>query len=197
MSSIQLIYFLMTIVPTVLLGVMLFMGLDSGSDVDVDVGADVDFDVGMDVDIDTPDLDAGGPGVLSLRLIMAFIIGFGLGGFLAVTKGWFVPHWLAGIIGGLFIYYMVYLLLRLLYNQQSSSQINHLSQKGRKAFVSIAIAKGKIGQIKVSDVKTGLTSFMTARAYLEDEEFVKNEVVIVKSIIAGVARVISAEIDLD
>lgn len=196
MNGIQLAYFLMTIVPTVLLGIMLFMGFDSGSDVDMDVGGDVDVDIGMDTDIDIGDLD-GGPGILSLRLIMAFIIGFGLGGFLAIAYNWIIPHWLVGIIGGLLIYYLVYLLLRLLYNQQSSTQISHLSQKGRKATVSIAIQKGKVGQIKVSDFKTGLTSYMTASSYLEDEEFGKNEVVIVKSIAGGVAKVISAEIDFD
>jgi len=196
MSGVQLTYFLMTIVPTALLGVMLFLGLDSGSDVDMDIGGDVDIDVGMDANIDIGDLD-GGPGVFSLRLILAFVIGFGLGGFLAIAYNWFIPHWLVGIIGGLTIYFLVYLLLRLLYNQQSSTQISHLSQKGRKATVSIAIQQGKVGQIKVSDVKTGLTSYMTARSYVEDEEFRKNEVVIVKSITGGVAKVISAEIDLN
>ncbi len=193
METLQIIYLLMVVVPTVLLAFMLFLGLDSGADIDADIGAD--FDVDIDGGLEIGDF-ADGPGIISLRLIMAFIIGFGLGGFLSLAYGWIIPHWICGIIGGLAIYYLVYLLLRLLYKQQASTQINHLSLEGRKASVSIAIKSGKVGEIKVTDIGTGLTSYMIARSYLEGEEFEKNEVVIVKSITGDIARVISAEIDL-
>ncbi|MCK5744436.1 MAG: hypothetical protein KAH30_06815 [Caldisericia bacterium] len=194
METLHIVYLLMVIVPTILLGIMLFLGFDSGADIDADIGGD------FDLDLDT-DLDVGGfgdgPGIFSLRLIMAFIIGYGLGGFLSLAYNWVIPHWLCGLLGGALIYYLVYLLLKLLYSQQSSSQVSHLSLEGRKASVSIAIKSGKVGEIKVSDLRTGLISYMIARSYLEGEEFVKNEVVIIKSITGDIARVISAEIDLN
>lgn len=193
METLQIIYLLMVVVPTILLAFMLFLGLGSGGDFDADIGGDVDIDIDGGLEIGE---FAEGPGIISLRLIMAFIIGFGLGGFLSLAYGWIIPHWLCGIIGGLAVYYLVYILLRLLYKQQASTQVNHLSLEGRKASVSIAIKAGKVGELKVTDLGTGLTSYMIARSYIENEEFEKNEVVIIKSITGNIARVISAEVDI-
>jgi len=195
MTTIEITYLAMIIVPTVILGIMLFLGFDSG--VDADVGVDVDVDVG-DVDIGDVDVgDMGGPGFLSLRLVMAFIMGFGLDGYLSLAFLWIVPHWVCGIIGGALVYFLVYQVLKLLYKQQANTQVSHASFTGLSATVSVKVAVGKVGEIKVTDPKTGLLTYMMARAYLPDDSFDKNEPVRIRRIDGDIARVVTDEIDVD
>ncbi|MHC4147680.1 MAG: hypothetical protein ACYSUD_23320, partial [Planctomycetota bacterium] len=74
--SALLIYGLMVVIPGLIL---LFMGI-FGAETDVDV--DVDMDAG----------DLGGPGALSVKLILLFLVGFGTCGYLSTYLKWPAHH---------------------------------------------------------------------------------------------------------
>ncbi|HUW18192.1 MAG TPA: hypothetical protein VMW16_02725 [Sedimentisphaerales bacterium] len=112
-----LIYGLITAACGGLLAVMALFGADS----DIDTDVDADFDVDTDLDMGVADMEAGelgGPGILSFKLILFFLIGFGLGGFIAAYAKWPVPHFVVGLGGGVVFWFLGYKALKLLYQQQ-------------------------------------------------------------------------------
>jgi len=168
-------------------GALLFIMAVFGSDYDTDVDVDVDIDVGG-VDIDGGDF--GGPGVLSIKLIMFFLIGFGLFGFMAKHLGWPVYHVIVAIAGGAVVWYIGYKLLGLLYSQQSNSQIMARQFVGKGARVTVPIPKGGgTGEIEATDKDTGRSAYFSARATDPDKEHQRGETVKVKSVTGGTAVV--------
>jgi len=178
------IYALMVIIPAVLLVVMLLLGADTDMDVDADVDVDVDLDMG-DVDVS----DIAGPGKIGLKLVLAFVLGFGLAGFLTVKYKFGIHHVLAGFIGGAAVYTIVYQLLKLLYKRQGNTQIRAARMGGRKARVVSAVKKGGVGEIQAVDPATGHTHYVHARAADPEAEFAQGEEVVIKSMSVGLAIV--------
>ena len=186
------IYALMVIIPSLLLILMVVLGMEH--DVEADVDADADLDLGGDVDVDVEaDLgdigDVGGPGVLGVKLILSFIIGFGLAGFLAVQFEWPIPHVISGLIGGALVYTIVYQLLKVLYKQQANSIVRSSSVVGRKGLVTSPIMKGGTGEIKTEDPRTGRSLYLRARPIDSEREYKSGDEVTIKSVIAGLAKV--------
>ena len=194
MSGVLWAYLLMAVLPTLLLAAMFLLGLDH--DMDVDIDTDVDLDVG-DVDVgmgDLPDGDIGmSPGMLGMKLVLSFIGGFGVFGFLAKTYDWVVPHPLAGALGGVAFYFVMYRLLKVLYNQQANSITRSSSLIGTEALVVTHIRKGGVGEIKAEMPTTGSSVHLSARSVDPDREYGNGDVVKIQSIITGLARVIPAE----
>lgn len=168
----EMIYAVMTIATSFILLIMVLLGGDADVDAGVDVGAEV-----------------GGPGYFGLKLLMGFIIGFGLGGFLAVHYAWALPHYLAGMAGGLIIYVLEFQLLKLLYSQQANTQSRASSVVGHTAIVSHPITKGGTGEIKTTIPRTGSSLYLRARAVDPKMEFADGTEVRVKSVSTGLARV--------
>lgn len=168
-------------------GALLFLMAFLGSDYDTDVDADID------IDIDGLDMDAGefgGPGILSIKLIMFFLIGFGLCGFMAVHFGWPVYHVVWALAGGLIVWYIGYKLLSLLYSQQSNSQIRARLFVGKEGRVTVPIPKGGgTGEIEATDKETGRSAYFSARAKDPDKEYQRGETVKIKSVTSGTAVV--------
>ncbi len=198
--TIATIYAIVTIVPSILLLIMVLLGGDTDIDTDVDIDADIDMDVDMDMDVDADadlDLDAdadvdvgvAGPGYFGLKLVFGFIIGFGLGGFLAVKNEWPIPHYLCGLAGGAVIYFIEYHLLKLLYAQQANTQTRATSVVGQVAVVTHAIGKGGMGEIRVVTPRTGQSLFLRARAIDAEAELAEGAEVRIKSVSTGLARV--------
>jgi len=166
-------------------GALLFLMAFLGSDYDPDVDADIDID-GLDMDAG----EFGGPGILSIKLIMFFLIGFGLCGFMAVHFDWPVHHLLVALPGGLVIWYIGYKLLSLLYSQQSNSQIRARLFVGKEGRVTVPIPKGGgMGEIEATDKETGRSAYFSARAKDPDKEYQRGETVKVKSVTSGTAVV--------
>jgi membrane protein implicated in regulation of membrane protease activity len=183
-----LIYGLITVLCGGLLAVMAIFGAES----DVDADVDADFDVDADVDVDVADLEAGefgGPGKLSLRLIMFFLVGFGLAGFIAVYANSPVPHLIVALGGGCVFWFLGYQVLKLLYQQQSNSQIRARSFTGKQARVTVPIPKGGMGEIEATDKQTGRSVYFSARAPNSENEFQKGETVTIRSVAGGTAVV--------
>ena len=194
----EMIYAIITISTSLILVVMVLLGGEADVDADVDVDADLDMggDIDMDMDADIEadleadvDVEAGGPGHFGLKLVLGFVIGFGLGGFLAVKYNWPLPHYLAGLAGGLCVYTLEYQLLKMLYRQQANTQVSGASLAGTKAIVTHRIAPGQIGEIRAVAPGTAQSIYLRARGVDIDKEFADGTEVTVKSVATGLARV--------
>jgi membrane protein implicated in regulation of membrane protease activity len=95
--------------------------------------------------------DGGGPSVFSVRVMASFLTAFGVGGVLARYYG--LSHPAAsgvGVVAGIVLSSAVYQFARILYSQQASSEVHMSSLVGKTAEVSVAIAKGGLGQIMIT-----------------------------------------------
>lgn len=165
--NILLIYGLLAIIPGLILFIMTIFGHDA------DVDADMDVDVG----------DFGGPGVLSLKLILFFLVGFGACGYLSVYFKWPLHHVFTALIGGSVAWFTGYQLLKLLYKQQSSSQVNLVSFIGKQGRVVVPIpSNGGTGEIEATNDQTSQSTFFNARAVNPQSEYKKGQFVTIKSI---------------
>ena len=184
MSTTLLIYGLMAVVPGLLL---LFMAV-FGADTDVDV--DTDFDIDADVDVDIEAGEFGGPGRLSVRLILFFLVGFGVGGYVSAYFKLPLHHIFIGFIGGSIAWFLGYQLLKLLYKQQSTSQISLISFVGKQGRVVVPIPKnGGTGEIEATNKETGQSIYFNARAADPKKEYKRGQFVKIKSV-AGKTAVV-------
>lgn len=173
--TLLLMYGLMAVIPGLLL---LFIAI-FGADADVD--ADIDIDADVDIDVDAGDL--GGPGALSVKLILLFLVGFGASGYLSVYFKWPVHHVLCGLIGGGAAWFIGYQLLKLLYEQQASSQVRLTSFVGKQGRVIVPIPKeGGTGEIEATNEAAGQSTYFNARAADPKKEYEKGAFVTIKSV---------------
>jgi len=175
--SLFLIYGLMAVIPGLLL---LFIGI-FGADADIDADIDIDIDTDLDFNVDAGDL--GGPGALSVKLILFFLVGFGASGYMSVYFKWPVHHVLCGLIGGGMAWFLGYQLLKLLYEQQSSSQVRLNSFVGKQGRIVVPIPKdGGTGEIEATNKQTGQSKYFNARAAESGKEYEKGAFVTIKSV---------------
>jgi len=180
--SLLLIYGLMAVIPGLLLLVIGIFGADA------DVDADIDIDADVDLNVDAGDL--GGPGALSVKLILLFLVGFGASGYLSVYFKWPVHHALCGLIGGGLAWFLGYHLLKLLYEQQSTSQVRLGSFVGKQGRVVVPIPKdGGTGEIEASNAATGQSAYFNAKAADPGKEYEKGAFVTIKSVTGKTAIV--------
>ena len=135
---------------------LILMGVGGTSD--VDAGGDVDFDGGVDVDADGGDSDADHSDsgdafkMLSIQTIAAFVMGFGWAG-LGAYKGSHIEWPMSlfiGAIGGIAMVWVLTLLLKLMYDLQSSGNINLKNALGSEGTVYVTIPDdGRKGQVQV------------------------------------------------
>lgn len=99
---------------------------------------------------DHGDIDTGGPGVLSSRVIAVFITAFGSVGALAVQNG-YSPGMASvfGTISGAVFGGALAMLGRFLYNQQSSTEVLATDLVGQNARVVVSIPANGVGQIRL------------------------------------------------
>ena len=175
MTTLYLIYGLMAVIPGLIL---LLIGI-FGADADID--ADIDIDADLDLNVDAGDL--GGPGALSVKLILFFLVGFGASGYLSVYFEWPVHHALCGLLGGGAAWFLGYQLLKLLYEQQASSQVRLTSFVGKQGRVVTPIPKdGGTGEIEATNEAAGQSKYFNARAADPEKEYEKGAFVTIKSV---------------
>jgi membrane protein implicated in regulation of membrane protease activity len=204
MMSMGTIYLILVGSSFLLLLVMLLTGLGhhdaTGADHDISQGLhgghDMHIEHGHDGAFHGAELHGGdatlaeGPGILGLRLILAFILGFGGAGYIAWHYGWtFVPHWLLGIAGGLVTYFIVYQILKLLYRQQANTLVNTSRMLNTQGIVTSEILPGSVGEVKLTDPKTGQVHYMRAMANEQGTDIKKGQKVTVVSVTGGLAKV--------
>jgi membrane protein implicated in regulation of membrane protease activity len=102
------------------------------------------FDGGLD-----HDLDHGGPGFFSTRVISVFITAFGAFGAIATDYGLGpLPASGIGAVGGLVLATPIYFFARFLYGQQATSESRAQDLVGQIARVVITIPAGGVGQVR-------------------------------------------------
>ena len=102
------------------------------------------FDAALD-----HDLDHGGPGFFSSRVMGVFITAFGGFGAIATHYGLSpLPASAIGFAGGLVFGGAVYVFARFLYGQQASSELRSSDLVGQSARVVVTIPSGGVGQIR-------------------------------------------------
>ena len=95
------------------------------------------------------DLDHGGPGIFSGRVMAVFITAFGGFGAVATHYGLApVPASGVGFASGLVFGGAIYMFARFLFGQQASSDVRSNDLVGQIARVVVAIPAGGVGQIR-------------------------------------------------
>src|SRR5687768_14838546 len=96
------------------------------------------------------DVDTGGPGFFSTRVMAVFVTAFGGFGAVATHYGLSpVPAALIGFGSGLVFGGAIYALARFLYNQQAGTEVRAADLVGVVGRVVIGIPAGGVGQIRV------------------------------------------------
>lgn len=102
------------------------------------------FDGGLD-----HDLDHGGPGFFSSRVMGVFITAFGGSGAIATHYGLGpLPASAVGLGSGLVFGGAVFAFARFLYGQQASSELRSTDLVGQSARVVVTIPAGGVGQVR-------------------------------------------------
>ena len=95
------------------------------------------------------DLDTGGPGFFSGRIMAVFVTAFGGFGAIATHYGLSpLPASGVGFAGGLVFASIIYFFARFLYAQQATTQMTSADLVGQTARVVVAIPAGGVGQIR-------------------------------------------------
>ncbi len=95
------------------------------------------------------DLDHGGPGILSTRVLSVFVTAFGGFGAVATHYGLApVPASGVGFASGVLFASMIYGFARFLWTQQASSDTHIADLVGQTARVVVAIPGGGVGQVR-------------------------------------------------
>lgn len=96
------------------------------------------------------DMDHGGPGFFSGRVMAVFITAFGGFGAMATYYGLGpIPSSGVGFLGGVVFGGAIYVFARFLYSQQASSDVRTADLVGAIGRVIIAIPAGGVGQIRL------------------------------------------------
>lgn len=165
------------------LAILLVLGFDH----EFDLGAEGDVDVGHEVDAGHDFGVDAGPSMLSVRLLLFFILGFGIFGIIAMKAfNWAnMLSILAALVGAFLCYIIAYYVLKLLWKQQVTTQFTIESIVDCDAMVTQKIPPGGIGEIKVRCPNTGLEKYVSAQSVEPKQTIEKGEVVIVKRVVAS------------
>ena len=102
------------------------------------------FDGGLD-----HDMDHGGPGFFSTRVISVFVLAFGGFGAIATHYGLGpLPASGVGVISGIVLAAPIYFFARFLYGQQATSEVKSHDLIGQIARVVVTIPPGGVGQVR-------------------------------------------------
>lgn len=129
-------------------------------------GHDQDHDADHDHDVDH-DHGGGAHGpmsVLSVKVILAFGVGFGAGGYIGARNdlSW-LGSTLSGLTGGLIVGGLGYAFLNALYTRQGSSTVQTKQLVGATGVVDTTIDPGSIGKVVVS-LPSGRETFLAKSA---------------------------------
>jgi membrane protein implicated in regulation of membrane protease activity len=105
------------------------------------------LDLGGGVD---HDLDHGGPGIFSTRILSVFVTCFGAFGAIATQYGMTpAPAAAVGLVGGVVFGGILWGFARFLWAQQASSDVATTDLVGRHGRVVVAIPAGGVGQVRI------------------------------------------------
>jgi membrane protein implicated in regulation of membrane protease activity len=127
------------------------------------------------------DLDHGGPGFFSTRVMSVFVTAFGGFGAIATHYGFgTVAASAVGFVAGLALAAPVYFFARFLYDQQVSSDTSNRDFVGQLGRVVITIPAGGVGQVRCRIGEELVDRIARAR---EAGPIAENETVVVEEVI--------------
>ena len=190
------VYVSLVFIGVIILAISLVFGADHDIEHEVDFDHDIDFDHDVDLDHDVDashEFDSAGmsPSKFSVKLIMAFIIGFGFGGVLGL-KGMSLStnqSLFSAIPCALIFYWGAFIILRWLYRQHITTHIRSRDLVGNEAFVVTAVKAGGIGEIKSRDEKTGKEEYYKAKGKTPNLSFAKEETAVITGYVAGILEI--------
>jgi membrane protein implicated in regulation of membrane protease activity len=95
------------------------------------------------------DMDHGGPGFFSTRVMSVFVTAFGGFGAMATHYGLApLAASLAGFVGGVGLATPIYFFARFLYGQQATSEVRNQDLIGQVGRIVVAIPAGGVGQVR-------------------------------------------------
>ena len=95
------------------------------------------------------DMDHGGPGFFSTRVMSVFVTAFGGFGAIATHYGLTpLPASLVGFVGGVGLATPIYFFARFLFGQQATSEVRTQDLVGQVGRVVVAIPAGGVGQVR-------------------------------------------------
>lgn len=95
------------------------------------------------------DLDHGGPGFLSTRILSVFVTAFGGFGAVAMHYGLSpLPASGVGFLSGVFFASLIYAFARFLWSQQATTETRTSDLVGQTARVIVGIPAGGVGQVR-------------------------------------------------
>lgn len=140
-----------------------------------------DIAVDHEVHLDHPE-EGTGPGPFSLRVIAAFVTGFGsFGAIASYYKYGPVQSSLVGLLSGLVTGGIVFGLVRIMYKQQAGSGVSMRNLVNMSGTVTVDIPKNGIGQVSV----ISLSSQSEHIAQSEDGEAIRNGTGIIVTKVMG------------
>jgi membrane protein implicated in regulation of membrane protease activity len=127
------------------------------------------------------DLEHGGPGFFSTRVISVFITAFGGFGAIATHYGFGpLPSSVFGALSGLVLATPIYLFARFLYGQQATSESRAQDLVGQVGRVVISIPAGGVGQIRCKIGEELVDKIARGR---EPEAIAENTSVVVEEVV--------------
>ena len=177
------------------LAILLALGFEHefniGHEIDLGHEVEIGHEAGHEVVHEVGDLGQASPSILSLRLLLFFVLGFGVFGVIAMKafNRTGIVAILIAIVGAFLCYIVAYRILKALWKQQISTQFSINSLIGTEALIVQKILPGGIGEIKGRCPKTGLENYVSARATTAEQSFEKGEIVVVESVVASVCMV--------
>lgn len=166
MDALHIIYWSMAGAGTLLTLGLLILGAEheiGGGDIHVDFGHDVGIGEGHALGE-----GQGGPSVLSLTVIMAFVGGWGWGGLIGLDAlHWGLFSLPSGLAVGFVMGLAVFSFMKFLYGQEATSTVGEAHLVGQEGVVLTTIPPGGTGEVRMN--VRGTTIKCLARAESGDE----------------------------
>jgi len=173
-----MIFQVLFFVGVIFMVVTAFLGIGSDADVDSDIDSDLDY-------------DASGPDFISIKMVAAYLTGFGGGGWIAYDEynQTLLISMISGFFGAIVVGIISYYIIKLFLSQQTGSGIAKTSDFiGCSGVISTSIpqGEGKVGQI-LCTIKHS-QKYYTAMSH-DGKEINKETEVIIAEMIEGKAIV--------
>ncbi len=146
------------------------------------------LDGGFDHDVD---MDHGGPGLLSTRVIAVFVTAFGGFGAVATNYGLTpLPASGVGFVSGVFFASLIYAFARFLWSQQATTETRTTDLVGQTARVIVAIPHAGVGQVRA---RVGEQLIDKIARSSDEQAIPENVVVRIEEVLGEVVIVARAE----
>lgn len=186
------VFFIIAIASTAILALQLILNMLGLAGHDADIGAG-DHEIPADGDAAGGDAHSSGLGILSVRTIVAFFVGFGWAGIATLRSGGSTAAAIAIAFGaGLVFMFTVFYVMKLIFRLSESGNIDFKNAVGQSGTVYTTIpakggGAGRIqlvvqGRMREMDAVTESESVLSPGMPITVEKFISGSTVLVKKL---------------